>query len=169
MANYALGFAGVTASVTQDMKTIITTAAGAGSVVRVYEIWVSGEAGSSSVQRFQVFRPAVVGVSATIGAALQVPEKIDPASVAASMGDAGNAGKIAGTQIATSSWGTPPTASTNDVLTPTLNAFGGVIRWVAPPGSEIVVGSQGAVANLCVLRSRSGTNAVSGHVLVSES
>lgn len=160
MANYALGFAGVAASTTQDMKTIVTTATGQGSVVRVFEIWVSGEAGSSSVQRFQVFRPAAIGV--TINANTQVPEKVDSASVAAAF-------TVAGTQTAVSSWTTPPTTGTNDVLTPMLNAFGGVIRWVAPPGSEIVVGSQGAVANLSILRSRSGTNTVSGHVLALES
>jgi hypothetical protein len=159
MSLFSATFAGVTASTTQDMKTVITTATGQGSVVKVYEIYVAGEAGSSTVQRLQVNRPTAVGV--TIGANTQTPEKVDPASVASAF-------TLAGSISAVSSWTTPPVASTNDILTIGLNAFGGVVRWVAPPGSEVVVGSQGAIAHLIALRSRSGTAALSGHILISE-
>jgi hypothetical protein len=62
---------------------------------------------------------------------------------------------------------TQPTLSTNDVLNPSLNTFGGIYRWVAYPGSEIVVGGQGAVAYLS-FRARSGANPVSGHIIVEE-
>jgi hypothetical protein len=62
---------------------------------------------------------------------------------------------------------TQATLSTNDVLILAFNAFGGVVRWFAAPDSEVIVGSQGAVAYLST-RSRSGTPVVSGHFLVEE-
>lgn len=158
MARYSLNTQGVTLSTSQDLHTLVTTASGQGSVLRLYEIYLAGEAGSSSVARLAVNRSTG---AVAIGANVQVPEKIDPASVAA-------ATSMAGSATAVSSWGTPPTLATNDVLSPSLNAFGGVIRWVAPPDSEIVVGSQGAVAYLTLCRSRSGIPVVSGHFLFEE-
>src|SRR5207249_3704755 len=118
----------------------------------LYECYIAGEAGSTSVARVVWNRPSV----APTGAATNVvPEKLDPASVAAAFT---NASTYASTQ---------PTLSTNDVLTLAFNAFGGVVRWVAPPDSEVVVGSQGAVAYLS-FRSRSGTPVASGHSLLNE-
>lgn len=158
MAKYALSINGVAVSTSQDTKTIITTATGAGSVVNLYELSIQGEAGSSSVVRMVVNRPSAVGI--TIGANTQVPEKINPASGVATF-------TVAGTSAAVSTWTTPPTLSTNDVIVPLINAFGGEYRWVAVPGSEIVVGGQGAIANLS-FRSRSGTPTLSGHLLTEE-
>lgn len=158
MAKYSANMQGVTLNNTQDFHTIVTVATGAGSVVKVYEIWISGEAGSSSVARIAVNRPTAIGI--TIGATVQTPEKIDPASTNSSVVLAGSASTL-------SSWTTQPAISTNDVLSPSLNAFGGVVRWVAPPDSEIIVGGQGAVANL-IFRARSGTPAISGHILFEE-
>jgi hypothetical protein len=159
MARYTGNYQGVTLSASaQDLKTLVTTATGQGSVLRLIEIYIAGEAGSSTVARMAVNRPSAIGV--TIGANTQVPEKVDPASVAAAF-------SLAGSATAVSSWTTRPVLTTNDVLGPALNAFGGVIRWVAPPDSEVVVGSQGAVANLCIV-SRSGTPAVTGHIIIEE-
>jgi hypothetical protein len=149
MAKYSHSFENKTLSTTADTFTHVTTATGAGSVIRVYELLFGGEAGSSSVCRVAINRPTV-GTTPTT----QTPEKLDPASPSAS------------SSVATT-WSVQPTLSTNDVLVPTFNAFGGVVRWVAAPDSEVVVGSQGAVANLSC-RSRSGTGLVSGHVLFEE-
>lgn len=157
MSQYTGNYQGITLSTTADLKTLVTTATGQGSVLKLIEAWFSGEAGSSTVGRIGVNRPSTAGVTIN---GTQTPEKVNPASVNAAF-------SLAGTATAVSNWTTQPVLSTNDVLSPTLNAFGGVVRWVAPPGSEIVVGGQGAVANLSI-RSRSGTPAVSGHLVIEE-
>jgi len=158
MAKYSANMQGVTLSTTNDFHTLVTTATLQGSVLRVIEVWIAGEAGASTVARIAVNRPGTNGI--TIGATVQTPEKVDPASVAAAF-------SIAGSATTVSSWSTQPVLSTNDVISPSFNAFGGVVRWVAPPDSEIIVGSQGAVANLS-FRSRNGTPNVAGHILVEE-
>lgn len=157
MAKYAISHSGVTLSTSNDLKTLITAATGAGSVIRLYELSIGGEAAASTVGRLVVNRPGTAGITpnATI-----TPEKVNPASVAATF-------TCAGTTSAVTNWTTQPVLSTNDVLIPVINAFGGVYRWQAIPDSEIVVGSQGAVANLS-FRSRSGTPTISGHLLVEE-
>lgn len=152
MAQYGLSLNGVACSTTNDLRTIVTTATGQGSVVKVLAIYIAGEAGSSTFARIVVNRPSAIGTGAVTNV---VPEKVNPASIAAAFS---NASTFAGTQ---------PTLSTNDVLAPSLNAFGGVINLTLPPGSEVIVGAQGAIANLS-FRSRSGTPTVSGHILVEE-
>lgn len=158
MARYACSVNGIALSTTADYKTLVTAATGQGSVLRLYEISLAGEAGSSTVARTAIFRPSAVGI--TIGANTQTPVKIDPSSGAAVF-------TVAGTAAAVTTWSTQPVIVNDDVLTPTFNAFGGGFRWIAPPDSEIIVGAQGAIANLS-FRSRSGTPTVSGHVLVEE-
>jgi hypothetical protein len=151
MARYTVSIVGATLSTTNDTKTIVTTATGAGSVVRVLEYQLSGEATASAANRTCVNRPGSVGVT---GSGAQTPEKLNVASGAASF-------------TIFTGWSTQPTLSTNHVLVPTINAFGGSFRWVAPPDCEIVVGGAGAVANLS-FRSLSGTSVVSGHILIEE-
>lgn len=150
MARYSSSINGVALNTSNDLRTNITTATGAGSVIRVYEVYLGGEASSSAVARVAINRPGTAGITPTT----QTTEKLDPASVASSA------------TVATT-WSTQPVLSTNDVGIIEFNAFGGVIRWYAGPGSEIVVGSQGAVANLS-FRSRSGTSTVSGHIFFEE-
>lgn len=152
MARYSASVNGVALSTTNDLKTIQTTATGAGSVVRVPEIYLAGEAAASAVARVAVNRPS----GAPTGAATsQTPEKLDPASVAAAF------------TVATTYASSQATLSTNDVVVLCFNAFGGVVRWLAMPDFEIVVGSQGAIAYLST-RSRSGTSTVSGHIIIEE-
>ena len=155
MAKYSANMQGVGLSTTADFHSLFTTATGQGSVLRIFEIWLSGEAGAPAVNRIAVNR----STGGTLGATVQTPEKLDPASVAALFTIAGSATAV--------SIGTAPTLATNDILSPTFNAFGGTVRWVAPPDSEIVVGSQGAVAPFS-FRSRSGTSNISGHILIEE-
>lgn len=155
--NFAQTFAGVTSSTTLDLKTLITAATGAGSVVRLYEFSFGGEAASSAVVRMVFNRPGTAGVTPNT---LQTPERVSPSSAAATYTCAGPVGAV-------TNWGTQPVLSTNHVLVPIINGFGGIYRWQAIPDSEIVVGTQGAVANLS-LRSSSGAVTISGHLLVSE-
>ncbi len=152
MGKYTYSIAGTALSTTTGLLTIQTTATGAGSVVNVGEILLGGEAGSSSVARIAVNRPSAAPTGA---ATAQTAEKLHPAAPTASA------------VIATAYASTQGTLSTNDVLAWAFNAFGGFVRWVAMPGEEVVVGTQGAVAYL-IIRSRSGTPTVSGHIVTEE-
>lgn len=152
MAHYSYSVNGTALSTTTGLLTVQTAATGAGSVVLVKEILLAGEAGSSAVARVAVNRPSA---APTGGATAQTAEKLNPASVAAT--------HVVATAYAT----TQGTLATNDVIMIPFNAFGGVVRWLAAPGQEIVVGTQGAVAYL-IIRSRSGTSTVSGHLVVEE-
>lgn len=152
MGKYTASIQGTALSTTTGLLTVQTTATAAGSVVVMSEILLGGEAGSSSVARIAVNRPSA---APTGGATAQTAEKLHPASPAAS------------STIATVYATTQGTLSTNDVLAWSFNAFGGFVRWVAMPGQEVVVGTQGAVAYV-ILRSRSGTPTVSGHIIFEE-
>lgn len=151
MAKYVNSIAGVALSTSADLRTIVTTATGAGSVVALNELYLSGEAGSSAYNRVIVNRPSSVGVTITAGTV----SALHPASAAAAF------------SVATTWTGSQPVWSATDVLVPGFNAFAGQVRWVAPVGAEIYVGSQGAVANLSI-GSRSGTSTVSGHLIVEQ-
>lgn len=151
MAKFSLAYQGVTLNTGTDIRTLVTAAAVPATVLRLYEVSISGEAGSSSVDRLAVNRVTTVGTAIVA----ITPEKLDTASAAPTA------------NAYASSWGGQPVLSTNDVLSPTINGFGGVYRWVAPPDSEIVVGGLGTVLNLS-FRPRAGTTVVSGHLLVEE-
>lgn len=159
MAKYSASVNGTALSTTTGLLTVVTTATGAGSIVYLNEIMLGGEAGSSTVARVAVNRFAAAasgaGADPTGAATAQTCEKLNPGSAA-----------FAGT-VATAFASTQGTLSTNDVLILGFNAFGGVIRWLAAPGEEIVVGGQGAVQYLGI-RSRSGTPFVSGHIVLEQ-
>ncbi len=150
MAKYSSSINGVALDTSNDLRTIVTTATGAGSALSVYEILLGGESGSSAVARVAVNRPSAVGQTATTVA----PVLVHPASGAAAF------------SVATT-WTTQPTLNSTDVLILDFNAFGGVLRWSVPVEYGVVVGAQGAVANLSV-RSRSGTPTVGGHILIEQ-
>ena len=150
MARYTSAYNGTALSTSNDTRTLVTTATAAGSVLRVSCWDVGGEATSQAVNRVVLNRPGTNGITPTN----TVPEKIDPASPAASFTNA-------------SGWSTQPVLSANDVLDIAFNAFGGRFTFFTPPDAEIIVGGQGAVANLS-MRSRSGTSTVSGFLIVEE-
>lgn len=152
MGKYTSSVAGTALSTSTGLLTIQTTASGAGSVVVLSEILLGGEASSSSVARIAVNRPSAAPTGA---ATAQTAEKLHPAA------------PTPGATIATAYATTQGTLSTNDVLAWAFNAFGGFVRWVAMPTQEVVVGTQGAVAYL-IIRSRSGTPTVSGHLIWEE-
>lgn len=150
MAKYSSSINGVALDTSNDLRTIVTTATGAGSALSVYEILLGGESASSAVARVAVNRPTAVGSTATTVA----PVALHPASAAAAY------------TVATT-WTTQPSLSATDALILDFNAFGGVLRWSVPVEYGVVVGAQGAIANLSV-RSRSGTPTVGGHILVEQ-
>jgi hypothetical protein len=136
-----------------------SAATGAGSVLAIHEISLSGEAASSSFVRFVLNRPAV----ATAGAAAttQAPQPLNPASAAASF-----------TVYVdfTAGGGNSVTAGSVNLLVPAFNAFGGVYTWLAAPKGEIIIGGQGTSVpgQNVILYSLSGTPAVSGHFIIEQ-
>jgi hypothetical protein len=152
MARYSSAINGVTLSTTNDTRTIVTTASGAGSLVKVYEISLAGEAGSSTPTRVAVNRSTGGTTGSASGTIAIAKFSLTSPNPSFSAFD---------------TWSVQPSLVTGDVITPAFNAFGGIYRWIALPDSEIIVVGQGAVANLSV-RSRSGTPTVSGHILIEE-
>lgn len=151
MALYSHAMAGKsTATTTDDIFTIVTTATGAGSVTYVKEFFIAGEATSSIALRLALARPTAVGVTPTAATLA----KLDPASATNSFS-------------VVTAWSTQPTVSGGTVLQPTLNAQGGQFKYTSYPEFPIVTGGQGAVANLS-FRPVSGSSTISGHVHVEE-
>ena len=150
MAAYAVSISGATASTSNDTVTFLTTATGQGSNIAVYEVHLGGEASSSAVLRLAVDRST--GGTTPGGAYTLV--KLSPSAPNPAFSTA-------------STWVAQPTLSGSRPLTPTFNAFGGQYKWLAAPDRPIVVGTQGAVANLSV-RSLSGTSVFSGTILTEE-
>lgn len=151
MAVYTVSYVNATLNTSNDTRTIVTPTTGAGSVLRIEEFFIGGEASSSTATRVALNRAGTVGVT---GGSNQTPEKLDPASPAA-------------TFTVPTTWSTQPVLSTNHVVAISFNAFGGVVRWVAQPDRAIILGGQGTVQNLS-FRSLSGTPVCSGYLQVEE-
>lgn len=147
---YSTSIAGETINNSNDLRTLITTASGQGSVLAVREFSFSGEAGSTSFLRLVVNRPGSVGVTPTT----VTLNKFSPSAPNA-------AATVA------SGWSTQPVLAATHVMAPGFNAYGGIYSWMSQPGGEIIVGSQGAVANLS-FRGVSGTPTISGHIVFEE-
>jgi len=162
MAQYSLSFAGVTPEVVdggnlaEPIKAVVT---GSTAAVKIQEIYFGGEAGSSTINRLVVNRPSTGGTYSVT----QVPAPLNPYSAAAT-------GWTARGQVGGRATCAPKvTHSTADLVDLAFNAYGGVVRWVAPPGAEIIaIGTIGTNGELAILSSRAGTGVVSGHVIVEQ-
>jgi hypothetical protein len=104
------------------------TATAATNRVAVSEIYMGGQAAASNVQIMQWARNSTVGITPTT---LVAPNSDGPADGLTQAVTSAALGFIAAT--------TPPQRSvlvTAARLHLTFNAFGGIVRWVAPPGGE---------------------------------
>jgi hypothetical protein len=158
MAKYVSSKLGATASTSANAPDLLVAAAatGAGSLLALHEISLSGEAASSTFVRFVLNRPSAVTVGG--GPTSQVAQPVNPGSVAASytVYTALAAGAI--------------TPGGVNLLVPAFNAFGGVYTWLAAPKGELIVGGQGTSVpsqNL-LFYSLSGTPVYSGHFIIEE-
>lgn len=152
MARYSSAINGVTLSTTNDTRTIVTTASGSGSQVKVYEFFLAGEAGSSTPTRVAVNRSTGGTTGSASGSIAVAKLSVTTPNNACSVFD---------------TWSVQPSLVTGDVITPTFNAFGGGFKFMAIPGGEILVLAQGAAVNLS-FRGRNGTPTASGHILFEE-
>lgn len=99
----------------------LTLTGGAGRKAAIHEISLHGLGTSSTANELGVYRPGALGVTPTN----QTSQKLDPDS---------------GTPSATvaTSWVTQPSLGSVPILRLGCNSNGGIYRWVAKPGTEIV-------------------------------
>ena len=116
------------------------------------EIFVGGEATSSTVNRMALRRLSTNGATPTN----QVPAALNSLSAASV-----SQGYVAAT--------TGPTiASTQHLIHVPFNAFGGVVRWVAAPGEEVWATASTAPTGELVFDSISGIGVVSSDIKFEE-
>lgn len=150
MAQYIVGREGLT--VPASPAPIITLKSAANIVARVNEIFIGGEAVTSTVNRLAMRRSTTDGVTPTA----QTPAKASSSQPAAQSTSA-------------TAFGTNPTLAAAPAIWATaLNVFGGIVRWVAAPGQELYV--QGATAgnDEIGLYGPSGTGAITNQMVFEE-
>ena len=131
---------------------LLSLTTGLQEIARANEISIGGEATSSTVNRFAVRRSTTNLTTPTA----QTPAKMSSTSPAAY------------TDAATTATGEPTTAAAPAIWTYALNVFGGVIRWVAAPGQELLVQGATAGSNEYTLESSSGTGVISTQIVFEE-
>lgn len=122
------------------------------STLRVTEVFIGGEATSSTVNRMALRR---LSTNATTPGDT-APGPLNPLSAAS-----------ASQEYLTAGTG-PTIASTSHLMNLAFNAFGGVIRVVPAPGEECWATAQTAPSGQIVLDSISGTGLVSTEVVFEE-
>jgi hypothetical protein len=118
------------------------------AMLRVMDLYIGGEATASTVNRMSLRRASTNSGTPTN----QVPAASNYNSQAAV-----SQGSVASTTG-------PIIASTQHLGNFALNAFGGVVRWVAAPGEEIWAGLAAAPNSELILDSISGVGVVSQDV-----
>lgn len=118
-------------------------AAAAPAVARVVELYEGGEASASTINIMSLRRDSTAAATPTA----KTLAKAHPSSAAA-----------AGTWFQTAT--TQATIGTAHLLNPSLNVFGGIVRWVAAPGGELYVVGGSAGNSEVSLAAVSGTPGV---------
>jgi hypothetical protein len=122
--------------------------------VIVSEVYMGGLAGASSPAQMLLSRDTTVGATALTGVLTSAK---DPSSAA-----------LGSPPLAFSASTTKPQRSaTNQLLMLAFNAFGGVVRWVAPPGGEIgILGNTQPLGELSLSHASTGTpGLISAHLI----
>lgn len=121
---------------------------------KVTEVYIGGQASSSAVTQLTVSRDSTVGATALSGVTLAL---IDGTGLAPST--APNAFSASTTK--------PQRSSTLQLLNLTLNAFGGIVRWVAAPGYELNgFGASASLGEMSLSSFNAGSpGAVGAHIL----
>ena len=120
--------------------------------IRITEVFIGGEATSSTVNRMSLRRLSTNGSTPTN----RTPAPLNPWSAAS-----------AANHYVAATTG-PTIASTVHLLDLALNVFGGIIRWVAHPGEEIYALNSTASNGEVALDSISGTGVVSTNLVFEE-
>lgn len=143
MSLYSVSRSNVALSTTNDLMTFL---APTNRRIRIVEISIGGMGTASAANELLVAR----STGGTTGGGALTAEPLDPDSAAA------------GSTVNTT-WAAQPTVG-NVLLRLPVNANGGIYRWVARPGEELVARNAGQLS----LRSAVGTSNVSAHVVFEE-
>lgn len=143
MALYSVSRSNVALSTSNDLMTFLSPT---NRRLRIVEISIAGMGTASAANELMVCR----STGGTTGGGALTAEPLEPDSAAA------------GSTVDTT-WAAQPTAG-NVILRLGVNANGGVFRWVARPGEEIIARNAGQIS----LRSAVGTSNVSVHVIFEE-
>lgn len=124
---------------------------------QIAEVMIGGEATSSTVVILKLARDSTASATLVAGTGGKVPQMIDGSGTAPATAPLG--GNSATTD--------PQRSSTLHMLNFSFNAFGGVARWVANPGYEIVmVGNTASLGDMSLSGfTGTGAAATSGHIL----
>lgn len=156
MAYYSAGIRGLTPTAYADGATLtsgtyLALDAG-GRAARVKEVFVGGEAVTSTVNQMAIRRHSTNATPSSLSR-----QKLAPFSgIPDSNGFLTDTG--AGVLIS------PPST----LLNLTLNAFGGLVRWLAGPGEEVVIAGITAPNSQLSLTSVVGTGTISAHIIWEE-
>lgn len=132
---------------------VLTLTGASGRKAYLHEISVCGLAASSAANEFGIRRPSVLGITPTNQAS--VP--IDP--------DCGSSSATVAT-----GWTTQPSLGTVAILRLGANSNGGIYRWVAKPGQELVVRGD-SLTNMAQLSMRfttGGAGPMGVHIIFEE-
>lgn len=126
----------------------------------IYEIYLGGQAGSSSPTFWILGRSSTVGTGANSNGAGQNDAALDPATAALA------APALTGNTNATLK---PQRSSTLKLLNLSINGFGGIVRWVAAPFEEIsIVGNTASLGELTLSAFTGGTPGAFGSHMIYE-
>ncbi len=126
-------------------------------VMTILEVYIGGQAGSSTPTYFVLSRDSTVGVTPAALTAGQKNTFLHFATVALAAPQTGF----------TSASTSPQRSSTLGLLNLSMNAFGGIVRWVAAPGEEIWMLGSGSTTGEISLSAYTGGTAgqVGSHII----
>jgi len=128
----------------------------ASSRVVISEVYAGGQATSSAPQYLLLARDSTVGGTLS-GARMALIDAtaLAPSTVASAF---------------TTATTKPQRSATLSLLNLTFNAFGGIVRWVAAPGSELTMYGASASLGECSLSGFTGTTAglIGAHIILEQ-
>lgn len=142
MSMHSVTRSNVALNTANDLLTFI---AAASRKIKIHEISVGGMGTASAANEIAVQR----STGGTTGGGAISPESVDPDSLADAV------------TVVNTTWSAQPSLSGTPILRLPVNANGGVYRWVAKPGQEIVVRNSGQLS----VRPAVGNSNVSIHVV----
>lgn len=119
--------------------------------INCLEFFLGGQATSSTVNQVAIARDSTVGATLSGG----TNAALDPASAA--LGAPAVFFSTASTK--------PQRSATLYLLSPSFNAFGGIVRWVAAPGEEIGMLGNAASFGEVSISTLAGTGPMSAHII----
>lgn len=126
----------------------------------ILEIYLGGQAGSSSPTFMVLARDSTVATGTNTNGTGQTDAALDAATAALA------APALTGNSNATTK---PQRSSTLHLLNLSFNAFGGIVRWVAAPGEEIsVIGNTASLGEVSLSAFTGGTAGAMGAHMIYE-